>query len=103
VVSAAAAARLAAALRRAEERRAPVEPLAFVAPFPIEPVVVPLELPIDMSVPLLPVAPLMPLPPAGGLSLAPKPMFMAWSSADALFAELNFFAHVAMALRVCGP
>ena len=62
-------------------------------------------LPDDMSLPLLPVEPLMPVPvlPAGGLSLGPKPMFIAWSRADALFAELNFFAHVGMARRVCGP
>jgi hypothetical protein len=61
--------------------------------------------PDDMSLPLLPVDPLIPVPvpPAGGLSLGPKPMFIAWSSAEALFAELNFFAQVAMARRVCGP
>jgi hypothetical protein len=65
----------------------------------------PLELPIDMlSLPLVPVLPLMPVPlPAGGLSLGPKPMFIACSKAEALFAELNFFAQVAMARRVCGP
>ena len=59
----------------------------------------------DMLLPLLvdispdPVAPV----PIGGLSLGPKPMFIAASSAAALFAELNFLAHVAIARRVCGP
>ena len=63
----------------------------------------PVELPIDMlSLPLVELMPV-PLPPAGGLSLGPKPMFIACSKAAALFAELNFFAQVAMALRVCGP
>jgi hypothetical protein len=55
---------------------------------------------IDMSVPLVPVVP---APPAGGLSFGPKPMFIATSSAAALFAELNFLAQVAIARRVCGP
>ena len=46
---------------------------------------------------------LMPLRPAGGLSFGPNPMFIATSKAWALFAELNFLAHVAIARRVCGP
>jgi hypothetical protein len=67
---------------------------------------VPVELPIDMlSLPLVLVLPLIPVPvpPAGGLSFGPKPMFIACSKAAALLAELNFFAQVAMARRVCGP
>jgi hypothetical protein len=110
-VSAAAAALLAAALRRAARRDAAVPVPAAAVPLELEPLepAVPVELdeplPDDMSLPLLPVDPLMPVPvpPAGGLSLGPKPMFIAWSKADALFAELNFFAQVAIARRVCGP
>jgi hypothetical protein len=41
--------------------------------------------------------------PVGGVSPGPNPMFMAARSAAALFAELNFWAQVAIARRVCGP
>jgi hypothetical protein len=74
------------------------------AAVPVSPVVVEVE-------PVVELEPLMSLPgpdpvvpvPVGALSLGPKPMFIAARTAAALFAELYFFAHVAIARRVCGP